>query len=94
MRHSLHGDTYLRGLVKKVCLVPRIFLVVNGSVLKIGMDIHWIFTYTRVDTFTIFFICDIRSKERFGTPEAVLYVCKFLVDQNEVPYNSRTAADN
>ncbi len=39
----------LRGLVKKFCLIPCNFLHVlglNESVLKIGMDTHWTFTYT------------------------------------------------
>ena len=48
----------IRGLVKKFCLLPRKFLVVKGSVLKIGMDTHWTFTYTQeklcIDNFTTF----------------------------------------
>ncbi len=63
----------VQGLVKKLYLLPN-FLVVNGSVLKIGMDIHWRFTYTQEklwnDNFTILLYVT-SSKERFGTPETV-----------------------
>ena len=49
----------LRGLVKKFCLLPCNFLVVNGSILKIDMDLLWTFIYTleklRIDTMYIFF---------------------------------------
>ena len=50
--HGNPGDNtaicsiHLKGLVKKFCLLPGNFLVVNCSVLTMGMDIHWTFTYT------------------------------------------------
>ncbi len=76
-----------QGLVKMFNLLPRNFFVLNGSVLKISMDIHTKdihITYTGeiqcFDTFAIFFACDIRSKERFvcfGAPETV-NILKYL----------------
>ncbi len=46
-------------------LLPCNFLVVNGSVLKIKMSIHWTFTYTQeklcIDTYQSF-VSDVKKR--------------------------------
>ncbi len=66
----------VRGLDKKFCLLPFNFLVVNGSFLKIGMNILWTFIYTleklRIDTMSSFlYVTSELSKDKFGTLETV-----------------------
>ena len=50
------------------------FLVVNGSVLKIGMDIHWAFTYKQeklyIDKFTTFLYVTSEVKKVQNTLDA------------------------
>ena len=73
-------------MVKKFYILPRNFLVVSGSVLKIGTDIHvhWTLSYTQRKIYVdVFFVCDIRSKESFGAPEAMLEVKKPISSENE-----------
>ncbi len=58
---------YIWELIKKFYLHPCNFLVVNDSVLKIGMNIHSTFTYTweklRIDTVTRFLYVTLEGKK-------------------------------
>ncbi len=62
---------HIWGLVKKFYLLPCNFLVLNSSILKIDMDIHWTFIYTQgklcIDTFTRFLYVTSEVNKGFGT---------------------------
>ena len=69
-----------RGLVKNVCFLPRNFLVVNGSVLKLAwiyMDIH-LYTQEKscIDTFTSFLyvMSEVKEAELFDQPSYIYIV--------------------
>ncbi len=67
-------------------VLPINFVVVNGSVLQIGVDMHWTFTYRQeklcIYLYQFVFNCDVRSKERFSKPETVKNILKYMRANN------------